>query len=139
MKNKRIKFELLLIIILFNSCWMDSNPKILNIKNESERNIVALAIPYSKYKDNSLYNFYGTKILPNLSYDYCGAVTKEFFLYIFDFDSLNFCVQAKQIVGIVKRSFLYKRKLSIDSVKTSDTLIFKSVDSVEYLRAGVHP
>ena len=120
------------IIALFNSCWMDSNPKIFNLKNESKRNIVAFVFPDSVYSDQTLYHLYGTQISPNATYEYHGVVSKKFFLYVFDSDSVDKYIKAKKIDGIVQKSFLCKRKLFIDSINKSDTLIFKTQLSVTF-------
>jgi len=138
-KPNKIVFQVLFVNMLCSgsSCriGMDFNPKLINIKNRSQRNIVTYVSPDSLYYDKTLFHLGGSPMLsPNRSCQFNSAVPDTFYLYFFDNDSIVANIKNNKLKGIVQRSFLGKRKLYRVNTNENDTIIFNSPSSIDYIR-----
>lgn len=139
MQNQiKIAFKVLFVSLLCScgSCryGMDFNPKLINIKNKSQRNIVTYVSSDSSYYDKTLFYLGGSpRITPNITCEFNSAVPDTFFLYFFDNDSVVVNIKNNTLKGIVQRSFLSKRKLYRVNINKNDTIVFTSPSSIVYI------
>ena len=118
--------KILCLSLILSSCVMDRIHKIAVIKNESGKNITVMFETFGSIDDTTL--FYGSKFTVNADSTQ-ELKTMGYFetmnFFIFNDDSVYNNIKQKKIKDIVKKSFLKKISISMDSLKINDTIIYK--------------
>jgi hypothetical protein len=121
------KLFLLIILSVFSSCIYDKQKKIISIKNESTINIQIIYTNDSVINDQDLFyrSKYSIKSGTTSEIKSLGIPDNKFYLFVFAEDSVDRFLKEGRIDGILKKSFLNRYTLSMDSLK-NDTFIFKN-------------
>ncbi len=123
--------------IFLCSCVPDTNPKLFNMLNNSNKELIICTSNDSLYQDSDLY--YGTKIYikANKVNDYHGVpLGNSFFIFIFDKDTVDLYQRNNTLQGISQKSILGSYFLLKDTLNKNDTLKFddmKHITLIHYL------